>query len=93
VRPVYRSQNFRLFLPPMLPVWLAQDQAGETVAPDRLEANYIRRTDAEMLRESFPSLRIRPANNGDIPADDRLEHRALPQRIGHAAVWRHVRKP
>jgi|CZKK01.1.fsa_nt_gi tRNA threonylcarbamoyladenosine biosynthesis protein TsaB len=26
-------------------------QAGETVAPDRLEANYIRRTDAEMLEK------------------------------------------
>jgi tRNA threonylcarbamoyladenosine biosynthesis protein TsaB len=28
--------------------WL-KIQAGETVAPDKLEANYIRRTDAEML--------------------------------------------
>jgi hypothetical protein len=26
-------------------------QAGETVAPDRLEANYIRRTDVEMLEK------------------------------------------
>jgi hypothetical protein len=28
--------------------WL-KIQAGETVQPDQLEANYIRRTDAEML--------------------------------------------
>jgi tRNA threonylcarbamoyladenosine biosynthesis protein TsaB len=27
-------------------------QSGETVTPDRLEANYIRRTDAEMLEKS-----------------------------------------
>jgi tRNA threonylcarbamoyladenosine biosynthesis protein TsaB len=27
-------------------------QAGETVGPERLEANYIRRTDAEMLEKS-----------------------------------------
>lgn len=29
-------------------------QAGETVAPERLEANYIRRTDAEMLERIVP---------------------------------------
>ncbi|MFZ0421016.1 MAG: tRNA (adenosine(37)-N6)-threonylcarbamoyltransferase complex dimerization subunit type 1 TsaB [Candidatus Sulfotelmatobacter sp.] len=29
-------------------------QAGKTVAPDRLEANYIRRTDAEMLERIVP---------------------------------------
>jgi hypothetical protein len=28
--------------------------AGEIVAPDRLEANYIRRTDAEMLERIVP---------------------------------------
>jgi len=27
-------------------------QSGETVTPERLEANYIRRTDAEMLEKS-----------------------------------------
>jgi tRNA A37 threonylcarbamoyladenosine modification protein TsaB len=27
-------------------------QRGETVTPDQLEANYIRRTDAEMLEKS-----------------------------------------
>jgi hypothetical protein len=26
-------------------------QAGDTVAPEQLEANYIRRTDAEMLEK------------------------------------------
>jgi hypothetical protein len=27
-------------------------QSGETVGPEQLEANYIRRTDAEMLEKS-----------------------------------------
>jgi hypothetical protein len=27
-------------------------QSGETVTPEQLEANYIRRTDAEMLEKS-----------------------------------------
>src|SRR5258708_38320589 len=33
---------------------LRKIQAGETVNPDQLEANYIRRTDAEMLEKIGP---------------------------------------
>jgi len=48
-------------------------QSGETVTPEHLEANYIRRTDAEMLERRVPSLRVRRANLVDVPAMIQLE--------------------
>jgi tRNA threonylcarbamoyladenosine biosynthesis protein TsaB len=48
--------------------------AGETVSPAALDANYIRRSDAEIFLQSGPSavsapaLQIRPAKQEDIPA-------------------------
>ena len=57
-------------------------QSGETVTPEQLEANYIRRTDAEMLEESVPSLRVRRAKPHDIPA-----MMALQRESPAAANW------
>ena len=44
-------------------------QSGQTVTPEQLEANYIRRTDAEMLEKIRQlNLHIREAIPADIPA-------------------------
>ena len=52
-------------------------QSGETVTPEQLEANYIRRTDAEMLEKSrFLALRVRRANHADVPAMMELDRQS-----------------
>jgi hypothetical protein len=56
--------------------------AGETVLPEALDANYVRRSDAELfslpkqllMRENFdPMVRIRPATAADLAAMMRIE--------------------
>ena len=61
-------------------------QRGETVLPENIEANYIRRTDAEIFSKPKPwlpmSLTIRPAIADDLPAILTVERSAA-----SAAHW------
>jgi len=91
--PFIGHKNFAYFCRRCCPSGLAQDSGRRDGGAGPVEANYIRRTDAEMLERSFPSLRIRPANNGDIPAMIELEHKSPAARLSTQQYGGMFRKP
>ena len=64
-------------------------QSGKTVAPEELEANYIRRTMLRCLKEFASSMRVRRATRDDIRAIAEVSSvRVPPLRIGQTNTTR-----